>query len=93
MPFSSFQVVILLVVVLILMHSYHVDWCYFHPSCAHTDDICKGALGPSMAHLLNQLVLSDPDACSRGYRMKAARSSAYVCNFVPFRGTFFSLLA
>ena len=80
---------------LIAMNSYHVDWCHFHPECAHTDDICKdfqGALGPSITHLINRVLIADPETCSRGYRMDFARKSAFVCQLIPFRGLVFGLL-
>jgi hypothetical protein len=85
-----------MVMALVFMNSYHADWCHFHPECAHTDDICKdvqGAIGPSMTQLINSVLIADPDACSRGYRMDFARKSAYVCKLVPFRPFVFGLLS
>ena len=82
-----------LVVALVLAHSYHVDWCDYHPQCAHTGDICKYTYGASMTRPLNELLIAHPDTCSRGYRMYLARACAMICSVIPLRGTIFGLFA
>ncbi len=60
---TTFKCVLLAVAVLVLAHSYHVDWCDYHSDCAHTGDICQHSYGASMTRLLNNLLISDPDSC------------------------------
>lgn len=63
----------------IILHSYHANWCFFQPNCAHTRDICKGAdLGPSLTHMLNQILLDDPENCKRGTMMTLSRHNLHL---------------
>jgi hypothetical protein len=82
-----------IVVVIVLAHSYHVDWCSYHPQCAHTEDICKDSQGSSMTRFLNEFILADPDKCSRCFAMQLARGCAYVCSLIPLRGKVLGLLS
>jgi hypothetical protein len=90
---TVFYCVAALLLTFIVLQSYHADWCFFQPNCAHTRDICKGAdLGPSLTHLLNQILLADPENCTRGTKMTLARHSAYICSWVPFRSFVMGLI-